>query len=148
VRTLNNIYVLNEIGKERLGKENEIWIWHRRMGHMNLDNLVKVSIKEAVREILVISKPTDTLCKHCLQGKQTRPEFKSKEYNTTKPLEIVHTDLCGPMIRTKGLKGEQYFMLIVDDYTRMSMQLAFSGKIQRNLNNSRHTKRWLRMKWI
>jgi transposase InsO family protein len=34
-----------------------------------------------------------------------------------KPLDIVHTDLCGPM-RTKGMDGEQYFMLVIDDYTR------------------------------
>jgi hypothetical protein len=65
-----------------------------------------------------ISKPTNTLCKHCLQGKQTNIKFKSKEYSTTKPLEIVHTDLVGST-RTKGLNGEQYFMLLVDDYTRM-----------------------------
>ena len=37
----------------------------------------------------------------------------------TRPLEIVHTDLVGPT-RTKGLKGEQYFMLLVYDYTRMT----------------------------
>jgi transposase InsO family protein len=30
----------------------------------------------------------------------------------------VHTDLFGPAT-TKGLKGERYFMLLVDDYTRM-----------------------------
>jgi transposase InsO family protein len=30
----------------------------------------------------------------------------------------VHTDLVGPTT-TKGLKGERYFMLLVDDYTRM-----------------------------
>jgi transposase InsO family protein len=36
----------------------------------------------------------------------------------TRPLEIVHIDLVGPT-RTKGLKGEKYFMLLVDDYTRM-----------------------------
>jgi hypothetical protein len=30
----------------------------------------------------------------------------------------VHTDLVGPT-RTKGLKGEQYFMLLVDDYRRI-----------------------------
>jgi hypothetical protein len=47
VRTPNNIYILNEIGKERccLGRENESWLWHRRMGHMNFDNLVKISKK-------------------------------------------------------------------------------------------------------
>jgi transposase InsO family protein len=31
----------------------------------------------------------------------------------------VHTDLVGPTT-TKGLKGEKYFMLLVDDYTRMT----------------------------
>ena len=39
-------------------------------------------------------------------------------YSTTKPLEVVHTDLVGPTT-TKGLKGDRYFMLLVDDYTRM-----------------------------
>jgi hypothetical protein len=42
-----------------------------------------------------------------------------KEYSTTKPMEIVHTDLVG-LTTTKGLKGERYFMLLVDDYTRMT----------------------------
>jgi hypothetical protein len=129
VRTPSNIYVLNEIGKEIcfLGKDDESWLWHRRMGHINFDNLVKISRKEAVREIPEISKPTNTLCKHCLQGKQTRTKFKSKEYSTTKPLEIVHTYLVGPT-RTKGLNGEQYFMLLVDDYTRMTVVFFLKKK--------------------
>jgi hypothetical protein len=107
-RTSNNIYVLSEIGNEKccLGKEDESWLWHRRMGHMHFDNLVKVSKREAVREIPQITKPTNTLCKHCQQGKKTKTRFKSKEYSTTRPLEIVHTDLFGPTT-TKGLKGEK-----------------------------------------
>jgi hypothetical protein len=44
MRTPRNIYVLSKIGKEKccLGKEDEVWLWHRRMGHINLDNIVKV----------------------------------------------------------------------------------------------------------
>jgi hypothetical protein len=72
-------------------------------------------------------KPTNTLCKPCQQGKQTKNMFKSKEYSTTRPLEIVHTDLVGPT-RTKGLKGEKYFMLLVDDYKRMSAVLFLKNK--------------------
>jgi hypothetical protein len=114
-RTQNNMYVLNDIGRERqLGKENEIWIWHIRMGYMNFDNLVKRNRKEEVKEIHEISKPANTLCEHCLQGQQTRTKFKSKEYSTIKPLDIVHTDLCGNT-KKKGLNGEHYFMLPVDD---------------------------------
>jgi len=76
-RTPNNIYVLNEIGRGKccLGKENESWLWHRRMGHINFDNLVKISRKEAVKEMPEISKPTNTLYEHCLQGKQTWTKF-------------------------------------------------------------------------
>jgi transposase InsO family protein len=112
--------VLSEIGNEKccLGKEDESWLWHRRMGHMHFDNLFKVSKREAVREMPQITKPTNTLCKHFQQGKQTKTRFKSKEYSTTRPLEIVHIDLVGPTTK-KGLKGERYFMLLVDDYTRM-----------------------------
>jgi hypothetical protein len=119
IRTSNNTYILNEIGKERccLGKEDESWFWHKRLGHMHFDNLVKTSKKEAVREMPEISKLTNTMCKHCRHEKQTRGEFRTNEYFTTKPLEIVHIDLCR-MMRSKEMNGEQYFMLLIDDYTR------------------------------
>jgi len=63
-----------------------------------------MSRKEVVREISEISKPVNTLCNRCLQGKHTSTKFKSKEYSTKKTLEIVQTRLCGPT-RTKGLNG-------------------------------------------
>jgi hypothetical protein len=52
-RTSNNIYVLSEIGNEKccIGKEDESWLWHRRMGHMHFDNLVIVSKREVVNEM-------------------------------------------------------------------------------------------------
>jgi hypothetical protein len=128
-RTSSNIYVLSEIGNEKccLGKEDESWLWHKRMGHMHFDNLVKVNKREAIREMPHITKPTNTLCKHFQQGKKTKTRFKSKEYSTTKPLEIVHTDLVGPTT-TKGLKCERYFMLLVDDYTRMTAVFFLKNK--------------------
>jgi transposase InsO family protein len=39
----------------------------------------------------------------------------------------VHTDLVGPTT-TKGLKGEKYFMLLVDDYTRMTAVCFLKNK--------------------
>ena len=62
-RTPNNIYILNDIRKESccLGKEDESWIGNKRMGHINFDNLVKISKKEAVREIPEITKPTNVI---------------------------------------------------------------------------------------
>jgi hypothetical protein len=128
-RTSNNIYVLSEIGNEKrcLGKEDKSWLWNRRMGHINFDNLVKDNKREAVKEMPQIMKPTNTLCKHFQQGKKTKTRFNSKKYSTTRPLEIVHTDLVGPTT-TKGLKGDRYFMLLVDDYTRMTAVCFLKNK--------------------
>jgi hypothetical protein len=143
-RTSSNIYVLSEIGNEKfyLGKEDESWLWHRRMGHMHFDNLFKVSKKEAVREMPQITKPTNTLCKQCQQGKKTKTKFKSKEYSTTRPLEIVCIDLVEPTIM-KGLKGEKYFMLLVDDYTRITGVCFLRNKLEA-LKTSRSTRNWLK----
>jgi hypothetical protein len=75
-----------------------------------------------------------------------KTRFKSKEYSTTRPLEIAHTDLVGTTT-TKGLKGEKYFMLLVDDYTRMIV-VSFSRISQKLLKTLRSTRKWLKMKWI
>jgi hypothetical protein len=48
-----------------------------------------------------------------------RVSFKTKEYSTSKPLELVQTNLYG-LERTQTLKYESYFMLLIDDYTRMT----------------------------
>ena len=64
-RTPNNIYILNKIGKECccFGKEDESWIWHKIMGHIHFENLVKISKKQVVREMLEITKTTNVICK-------------------------------------------------------------------------------------
>jgi hypothetical protein len=43
VKISSNIYVLSEIGNEKccLRKEDEVFLWHKIMGHINFDNLIK-----------------------------------------------------------------------------------------------------------
>ena len=61
-----------------LAKEDEIWLWHKRMGHINFDILVRISKREAIREMKKISKPSNTLCEACRHGKQTKVQLKQK----------------------------------------------------------------------
>jgi transposase InsO family protein len=120
-RTSSNINVLSEIGNEKccLGKEDEIWLWHRRMCHIHFDNLVKVrKMKQLEKCPRLRNQPTLYASIFNKESKQ-RPDLKSKEYSTTRPLEIVYTDLVGPTT-TNGLKGEKIFILLVDNYTRMT----------------------------
>ena len=75
------------------------------MDHLNFDNLVKISKENAVRDMPKIAKPLNVVSEYCQHEKQTRVTFKTKEHSTTKPLEIVHTNLCGTP-RTKILNGK------------------------------------------
>ena len=52
-------------------------------------------------------------------GKLTRTQFESKNFTSIeKPLQLVHMDLCGPS-RKEGTGRERYFMLVIDDYSRL-----------------------------
>lgn len=92
-----------------MGKLDESWLWHKILGHINFVNLVKVSKKGYVRHIPEIIKPVSTFCDECEKQKQTKVTFKTKEHNTSRPLEHVHTDLCGPT-RKRALANERYFI--------------------------------------
>jgi hypothetical protein len=96
IRTPNNIYILDEINGEKcfMGQLDESWLWHKIMGHMNFENLVKICTNQALRDMPKITKPTTTICKQFQHGKQSKVKFKTKEYKTSKTLEIVDTDLC------------------------------------------------------
>jgi hypothetical protein len=115
------VYILDMDEEEKccLIQEDESWLCNRRLGHLRFDNLIKSNKKDSIRDLPKLIKPLDSICKHCQIGKQTRLSFKTKENSTTKPLEIIHTDLCGTT-RTKIIYGENYFMLIIDEYTIMT----------------------------
>ena len=120
-RTSENVYILNtKLNEEsHLNLMDESWIWHGRLGHINFDNLVKVSKLGVVRNLPKITKPSNPICRHCQLGKQTRIRFKKKEHSTSKPLELLQTHLYGPT-RTKRLQGDSFFMLFIDDFTRLA----------------------------
>ena len=44
--------------------------------------------------------------------------FHNKKFGTIEKLEIIHIDLSGPS-RTRGFYGKRYFMILIDDFTRM-----------------------------
>lgn len=55
-----------------MDQANECWIWHKRMGHINFDNMVKIGSTHVVRDMPRIIKPTNTSCKEYQMEKKTR----------------------------------------------------------------------------
>ena len=54
----------------------------------------------------------------------TKSSFKSKAHTSKEILELVHTNLCGPM-EVQSYKGDKYILLFVDDYSRMMTVMFF-----------------------
>jgi hypothetical protein len=66
IRTKNNVYVLKEEKEEcHLRKYDESWLWHRILGHLNFDHIIKLRNNGALKDLPKISKPYDSICKPC-----------------------------------------------------------------------------------
>lgn len=56
-------------------------------------------------------------CQVCIQGKFTALPFPKREERSETPLQLVYSDICGPM-RTRSNGGGLYFATFIDDYSR------------------------------
>jgi len=119
IRTPNNLYILNG-GQQQcyLRTNDEHWLWHRRLGHLSFSQIRKSCKYQAVCDLPDIRIPDNTICKSCQFDKQTRNNFTEKEGLASKPLELVHTDVCGPS-RKRSPQGEEYFILFINNFSRM-----------------------------
>jgi hypothetical protein len=97
---------------------DEKWIWHKRLGHANWRLISKLSKDNLVRGLPKIKYHSDSLCGSCQKGKIVKSSFKNKNIvSTTRPLELLHIDLFGP-VSTASINGKKYGLVIVDDYSR------------------------------
>ena len=56
-------------------------------------------------------------CESCLLGKMTKLPFKGKGEQADELLDLIHTDVCGPMfVHARG--GFIYFITFIDDYSQ------------------------------
>ena len=103
------------------------WTWHIRYGHLNFQSLRRLSSKEIVRGLPKLEIP-ENICRDCIASKQHRSPFPSiASYRASRPLELVHGDICGP-ISPATLGGSKYFLLLVDDYSRLMWVAMIKNK--------------------
>jgi hypothetical protein len=94
------------------------WIWHKRLGHLNFASMKKMQQKEMVCGLPVLTEVED-VCAGCALGKHHREKFdKEQAWRASYPLELIHTNLCGPM-QNESVGGNRYFITFIDDYSRI-----------------------------
>lgn len=98
------------------GVDSQWELWHARMGHPSEDVLVKTM--RSTEGIPALKQGIKTLCGGCMKGKQTIEAFPGRSMTkTSRVLELVHTDVMGPM-KTLSKGGAKYILTFVDDYSR------------------------------
>jgi hypothetical protein len=114
-------------------------LWHKRVGHLNYQSLTQLS-----KQHFITGMPTLPLlqqhCGSCILGKQHRqPIPKVSTTSTNRILQLVHSDLCGPL-PIPSLTESNYILIFIDDYSRYSW-LYFLKTKDETLEAFKHFKR-------
>ena len=94
---------------------------HSRLGHPSASVENRLGKHYATYAEAANSKSAQSkdICEACARGKATRslPKKSTSDSITVQaPLELVHSDVCGPFSQP-SLTDDRYFVVIVDDYT-------------------------------
>lgn len=119
------LYVIDEFesssrahaSSSRKNSANKLKLWHERLGHLNLNDLKKITTNKMAIGLNVNTGEENFDCEICHLGKIYQLPFKVSENRAKDVLGIVHSDICGPM-RTTSLGGARYFATFIDDKTR------------------------------
>lgn len=103
-----------------INEKDDSVLWHRRLAHINFN---------ALKSLLNIRVKPDIQCVVCKQGKQARLPFSDSGTRANQLLEIIHSDVCGPMsVQTHS--HSRYFVTFIDDYSRKCFAYPLKTKSQ------------------
>ena len=92
--------------------------WHCIYGHLNFGYINKLAEGNLVTGMKYVNSDIDQECEACTRAKMHRiPVPKQSSSKTTQPLELIHSDVCGPM-NIDSIGGSKYNLTFTDDYIR------------------------------
>ena len=94
-----------------------IELWHKRLGHFNHAALLYTRKHNLVEGLPSLEDHLSS-CNACQYGKQFRLPFSQTSWRASQKLQLIHTDLGGPQPEL-SLKGSRYYIVFIDDFTRM-----------------------------
>ncbi|KAJ0809569.1 putative RNA-directed DNA polymerase [Helianthus annuus] len=106
------LYRMGMFGEERKAMVVTVERWHKRLGHTSQEKLAKVDFLKGASFNL-----RNNVCDSCSKAKHTRSLFSLSEIKTKECFELLHCDVWGKY-RVPSFSGANYFLTIVDDYSR------------------------------
>ena len=98
----------------RVDNDSATYLWHCRLGHIDVKRMKKLHTDGLLEPLDYESVDA---CEPCLMGKMTKTPFSGTMKRATDLLEIIHTDVCGPM-NVEAHDRYHYFLTFTDDLSR------------------------------
>ncbi|WVZ84907.1 hypothetical protein U9M48_031877 [Paspalum notatum var. saurae] len=96
----------------------DIWKWHRRLGHLSFDLLVRLSSMGLIRGLPKLRAKKDLVYHPCRQGKMVAAShIPVSHVMTSYPGELLHMDIIGPA-QVASVSGKWYVLVVVDYFSR------------------------------
>ena len=99
---------------DKVSVSHDIHTWHEILGHCNFEDVIKSQGVVDGKNISGSSDKSKFNCNTCIEGQFVNNRNRGPDARATKPLEIVHTDLAGP-INPLSKKGFKYSIAFTDD---------------------------------
>jgi hypothetical protein len=100
------------------GSSNELWKWHKKLGHLSFDLLSRLTKLNLVRGLPRLRLEKELVCAPCKHAKMVdSSRAPLTDVMTERPCELLHMDLVGPA-RVRFAGGKWYVLVVVDDYSR------------------------------
>ncbi|KAI3505861.1 hypothetical protein L1887_28170 [Cichorium endivia] len=94
---------------------DDSWLWHRRLSHMNFRDINKLVLDDLVRGLSLLKIATIINTK------------------IIEPLELLHIDLCGPSA-IESVAHNKYILVVVDDFSRFTWVFFLKQKSEAATN--------------
>ena len=102
-------------------------LWHARLRHVSYHKLKMMVEKSMVASISEVEVRTDTICAGCQYGKAHQLPYQSSKFRAKEPLELVHSDVFGP-VRQASINGSKYMVIFIDDFSKYVWVLFMKEK--------------------
>ncbi|KAG2736889.1 hypothetical protein G9P44_000979 [Scheffersomyces stipitis] len=110
-------------------------VLHDRLGHPH------AALEKTIISKYDLASYSPAACESCNVAKSTRHVPKSSIATvTTAPLQLLHSDVSGPHFPKSSYRPEKYFLIIVDDFTKLKWVIPIAQKSEVSAQLIRHIK--------
>lgn len=119
-------YIRNDDGSFEENIRDKLLLLHLRTGHSNVETLYK--LKDHAIGVEFNARSELKSCEICLRSKLAKTSFGERTRVTTTPMELIHSDIAGPMNTPGIFNKELYVISFIDDLTRFQKMYPIKKK--------------------